>query len=75
MKEEQKTAMSKINISVEGLARVATFLSGYVQGKGDFLPLGTEDLKNLWNTVGFLKGDVRYECQEMKPKNIPTIDE
>ena len=55
-----KAAQDKIVIDIKSLTMLAVFLSGFHQGKGNILPLGTCDLENLWHTIKYLQGDVRY---------------
>ncbi len=57
---EVKTAMAKTPISTEDLASLAIWLSGFKEGRGNIRPLGTVALDNLWNTIHYLKGDVRF---------------
>ena len=57
-------ASEKTPISLESLAQVAIWLDGYVTGKGDFRPLGTVDLDNLWGCLKYLQGDVRFYLPE-----------
>ncbi len=59
-----KTSMEKINIDIDSLVKLAIFLEGYKQGKGNLLPLGTDVLEQLWHTINFLKGDVRYKINK-----------
>ena len=54
----------KKKISTKMLAELAIYLEGIKAGKGNLLPLGTEHLEQLWMTIKFLRGDVRYECPE-----------
>ncbi len=70
--------MEKINIDIDSLVKLAIFLEGYKQGKGNLLPLetdvleqlgnllplGTDVLEQLWHTINFLKGDVRYKINK-----------
>ena len=64
MKGDQEITL----ISVEGLAKIGIFLEGYKVGKGNILPLGLIELENLWNTIQYLNGDVRFKL----PKEAPN---
>jgi len=57
---ESKTSVSKQEIQVDSLKIIAIFLEGIKQGRGDLLPLGNNDLEQLWNAIAFLKGDERF---------------
>jgi len=58
-----KTAMEPILVGTESLVRIATFLEGMKIGRGgNILPMGTDDIDQLWNVIYYLKGDVRYTC-------------
>ena len=80
-----KKAVELESISTQSLRRLAIYLEGIKQGKGNLLPLGTDSLENLWNTIGFLNGDVRYKCNDRvliketaykrTRKQVPTQDE
>ncbi len=62
-KESKKTEISKQNVDVDSLKKVATYLEGIKQGRGgNLLPLGNNDLEQLWNAIAFLQGDERFEC-------------
>ena len=52
-------------IEIASLERIAFFLEGVKQGKGDLLPLGFHDLEQLWNAIHNLK-------RERVEKQIPT---
>ena len=60
----ENTAEEKQVISIENLSQLAIYLEGMKQGKGNLLPLGTVHLENLWKTIKYLQGDVRYTCPE-----------
>ena len=51
-------------VNIGSLVRIAIFLDGYKQGKGNLLPLGTEDLKQLWDAIKYLKGDATYKIDD-----------
>jgi len=59
MKENQST-QEKIVIDTNSLKDLAIYLSGIKDGKGDLQPLGTIVLDDLWHTIAYLRGDVRY---------------
>ena len=62
---EAKTQMSKKNVEVSSLKSIAIFLEGVKQGRGgNLLPLGNNDLEQLWNAIAFLQGDERLECRD-----------
>jgi hypothetical protein len=53
--------LSRQEIEVDSLKTIAIYLEGVKQGRGgDLLPLGNNDLEQLWNTIHFLKGDERF---------------
>ena len=56
--------MEKISVDIDSLIKLAIFLDGYKQGKGNLLPLGTDNLEQLWNAIKYLQGDVRYKCEK-----------
>jgi hypothetical protein len=59
-----KPQADKIIVGVDSLKRIALFLEGYKLGNGGHIrPLGTNDLEQLWNAIGFLQGDVRYKLK------------
>ena len=49
-------------IATDSLVKLAIYLSGLKDGKGNLLPLGTIVLEDLWNTINYLEGDVRYKA-------------
>jgi hypothetical protein len=58
---ESKTSISRQVIEVDSLKTIAIYLEGVKQGRGgSLLPLGNNDLEQLWNTIAFLKGDERF---------------
>jgi len=64
---EAKTEISKQNVEVDSLRKIAIYLEGIKQGRGgNILPLGTNDLEQLWNAISFLNGDVRFECRKLR---------
>jgi|TARA_R100001530_G_C4174802_1_gene117698 hypothetical protein len=64
---EAKTKISKKNVEVDSLKKVAIFLEGVKQGRGgNIQPLGTNDLDQLWNAIAFLQGDERFECRDLR---------
>jgi hypothetical protein len=62
---KNESAQEKEIISTKMLSELAIYLEGINHGKGNLLPLGTEHLEQLWKTIKFLRGDVRYTCPEM----------
>ena len=64
---EAKTQISKKNVEVRSLKNIAIFLEGVKQGRGgNLLPLGNNDLEQLWNAIAFLQGDERFERRDLK---------
>jgi len=59
-KDTDKPMMEKIPIDIDSIVKLAIFLEGYKLGRGNLSPLGTITIENLWNTIAFLRGDVRY---------------
>ena len=53
----------KVKIGTESLKSLAIYLSGLKDGKGNLLPLGTIVLEELWNTISYLDGDVRFTAK------------
>ena len=64
-KTDNEPSQEKEIISTRMLSELAIYLEGVKHGKGNLLPLGTEHLEQLWKTIKFLRGDVRYICPEM----------
>jgi len=47
-------------VEVSSLKTIAVYLEGVKQGKGgNLLPLGNNDLEQLWNTISLLQEDER----------------
>lgn len=67
-KKSEKTYEDKIHVSDESLSRIAIYLNGLKDGKGDLLPLGTHDLEQLWNAVKYLRGDFRFTASRDSKK-------
>ena len=64
---EAKTQISKQNVEVDSLGKIAIYLEGIKQGKGgNIQPLGTNDLEQLWNAIAYMNGDERFECRELR---------
>ena len=64
---EEKTEISRQQVELDSLKKVAIFLEGVKQGRGgDLLPLGNNDLEQLWNAISFLQGDERFECKDLR---------
>ena len=58
---ESRTSISRQEIQVDSLKTIAIYLEGVKQGRGgNLLPLGNNDLEQLWNAIAFLKGDERF---------------
>lgn len=57
MSEKNKTSNKK-NIDIDSLKKIAIFLEGFKQGRGgNLLPLGTNDLEQLWCAISLLQGN------------------
>jgi len=54
----------KIKINTNSLKDLAIYLEGVKHGKGNLLPLGTIVLDDLWHTIKYLQGDVRYLAEK-----------
>ena len=68
---DAKTGMELIPVGTESLVRIATFLEGMKVGRGgNILPMGTDDITQLWNVISYLKGDVRYTCPKRAAKDM-----
>jgi hypothetical protein len=66
---DNQTSQEKVMISTKSLSDLAIYLSGVKDGKGNLLPLGTVVLDDLWATVKYLQGDVRYTAErDMKAR-------
>ncbi len=67
IKNKAKTVISKQNVELDSLRKIAIYLEGIKQGRGgNILPLGTIDLDQLWNAISFLNGDERFECRKLR---------
>ncbi len=54
---EAKTEVSRQQVEVSSLKTIAVYLEGVKQGRGgNLLPLGNNDLEQLWNAISFLQG-------------------
>lgn len=54
-------------IETSALVRIAIFLEGFKLGNGgNIQPLGNVDLEMLWDTIKYIRGDVRYKCPEFE---------
>lgn len=53
-KELDKFFVEKqINIDVKSLKNIAIFIEGIKQGKGNIMPLGTNDMEELWKAIEY----------------------
>lgn len=50
-------------ISTDYLVRLAIYLEGIKQGKGNLNPLGNVTIDELWAAIKYLQGDVRYKAE------------
>ena len=53
---EDTPSKERLAINTESLTRLAIYLSGVRDGKGNLLPLGTIVLDDLWNAISYLEG-------------------
>jgi hypothetical protein len=60
MKDNDQPVQERKMINTQSLKDLAIYLSGVKDGKGNFLPLGTIVLDDLWDAVKYLQGDVRF---------------
>lgn len=56
----KEPAQEVMPINTQSLKDLAIYLSGVKDGKGNLLPLGAIVLEDLWNTIKYLQGDVRF---------------
>ena len=66
MKRDELTNLPKcdlIMIDTNSLAKLAIYLTGLKDGKGNLDPLGTMVLEDLWNAIKYLRGDVRFKAE------------
>lgn len=59
-----QAVQEKVLINTKSLCDIAIYLSGVKDGKGNLLPLGNIVLEDLWATVKYLQGDVRYKAEK-----------
>ena len=60
--DDNRPMQEKIIVGTDSLKDLALYLSGMKDGKGNLLPLGTVVLEDLWGTIKYLQGDVKYTC-------------
>jgi len=60
---KNETSQEREIIDINSLKELAIYLEGIKHGKGNLLPLGTNHLTELWHTIAYLKGDVRYTVE------------
>jgi len=60
---DNQPAQERVKIDTNSLKSLAIYLSGLKDGKGNLLPLGTIVLEELWNTISYLQGDVRFTSE------------
>lgn len=65
----EQASQEKVIVDTESLSKLAIYLSGVKDGKGNLLPLGTIVLDDLWNAIKYLQGDVR--CTAERDKKYP----
>jgi hypothetical protein len=53
-------SQEKKKINIQSLKDIAIYLSGIKDGKGNLLPLGIISLNDLFDTISYLQGDVRF---------------
>lgn len=69
MTDKTKSSQSVVMINADSLVKIAIYLSGVKDGKGNLLPLGTVVLEDLWNAISYLNGDVRFESERDNKNN------
>ena len=53
-----KVKVNTEKIEIDSIRKIAIFLEGIKQGKGgNILPLGNNDLEELWKAIAFLQND------------------
>lgn len=73
---DNQPVQEKVMINTQSLSNLAIYLSGVKDGKGNLLPLGTIVLDDLWNTVKYLQGDVRFIAErDNKDRKITQTEE
>ena len=60
---DNQPVQERVKIDISSLKSIAIYLSGLKDGKGNLLPLGTIVLDDLWNTISYLDGDVRFTAK------------
>jgi hypothetical protein len=60
---DNQPVQERVKIDTNSLKSLAIYLSGLKDGKGNLLPLGTIVLDDLWNTISYLDGDVRFTAK------------
>ena len=56
---EKKKEISKQNVEIDSLIKIAIYLEGIKQGRGgNIQPLGVNDLEQLWKAISFLNDDL-----------------
>jgi hypothetical protein len=59
-------SQEKKKINIQSLKDIAIYLSGIKDGKGNLLPLGIISLNDLFDTISYLQGDVRFVADRDK---------
>jgi hypothetical protein len=62
MEKQPLQEFKKVN--VDSLVKIAIYLSGLKDGRGNLLPLGTVMLDDLWDAIKYLQGDVRFIAEK-----------
>jgi hypothetical protein len=60
---DNQPVQERVKIDTSSLKSLAIYLSGLKDGKGNLLPLSTIVLDDLWNTISYLDGDVRFTAK------------
>lgn len=64
MNENDKPKQEAVIVNTESLIKIAIYLSGVKDGKGNLLPLGTIVLDDLWNAIKYLQGAYGYKADK-----------
>lgn len=62
----ENPVQDKKMISTQSLRDIAIYLSGIKDGKGNLSPLGTIVLDDLFDSIRYLQGDVRFIAERDK---------
>jgi hypothetical protein len=68
MKDKNVPVQEIKTIDTDSLSRLAIYLCGLKDGKGNLYPLGTIVLEDLWDAISYLRGDVRFKAERDNKK-------